>query len=324
MGARKHPWKKLSGGAIALVALVAATAGFRCPGAEPAATSGGPGGGGGGGAGGTGGAPGTTTSQSASQTSTDASTSVSTDASTSTTVDVSSSSGTGGSSSSGGCTADLMNDPTNCGECGRICALTQVNIAGCMNGVCSPTCMPGFFDLSSPLAPDPDDGCESYERRVFVTSTPHFPNFLGAVGGDSICQSIGDSVFGFGPTWAAWLSDGTTSPSLRFNRSLAAYKLVDGTVVALDWSDLTDGSLTHPIDLDEHGLLWDNAEVWTATDEFGDLAGADCSEWTMLGTGMMGSEIAGVGNTAGVLAEWTAVYDQFCNRDNVRLYCFEQ
>jgi hypothetical protein len=47
---------------------------------------------------------------------------------------------------------------------------------------------------------------------------------------------------------------------------------------------------------------------------------ASCTEWSN------GSEknTGGVGASNEFDSRWTNVFLQFCNRDNVRLYCFEQ
>lgn len=213
----------------------------------------------------------------------------------------------------------------NCGECGRSCAGATVDVPMCSNGVCTSTCALGFFNVSTPIAPDPDDGCESHERRVFLTSQNVLADFIGAPNADAKCQMLGESALGAGTTWVAWLSDAATSPAMRFNRSLVAYKLVDGTIIANDWTDLTDGMLTNPITKDELGNTLPNNEVWTATDPQGNWAGAaDCQGWTVQGTGMAGGPVGQVGHSDSTAGAWTNVFTQFCNRDNVKLYCFEQ
>lgn len=178
--------------------------------------------------------------------------------------------------------------------------------------------------MSNPAAPDPDDGCESHERRVFLTAQFVFADFMGAPNADVKCQMFGEAAFGAGTSWVAWLSDASTSPATRFNRSLVPYKLVDGTVIASDWNDLTDGMLAAPIEKDQFGTTWPNNEVWTATDAQGNwVGGPDCQGWTVLGMGVPGGPTGTVGHS-GSTTTWSTVFDQHCNRDNVKLYCFEQ
>ena len=52
----------------------------------------------------------------------------------------------------------IANDVGNCGECGKICNLQNVEIHTCDNGQCGiAKCVPGFSDLNEQAA----DGCES-------------------------------------------------------------------------------------------------------------------------------------------------------------------
>ena len=61
-------------------------------------------------------------------------------------------------------------------------------------------------------------------------------------------------------TYRAWLSDDTGSPSTRFRCTAAVcsgqgYQLPDQaqTQIATDWTDLTDGTLIHAINVTELG-----------------------------------------------------------------------
>jgi hypothetical protein len=51
-----------------------------------------------------------------------------------------------------------------------------------------------------------------------------------------------------GGTWLAWLSGNGGSPDSRFFKSQVPYLRLDGAVVAANWTALTDGTLTNPID----------------------------------------------------------------------------
>jgi hypothetical protein len=85
----------------------------------------------------------------------------------------------------------------------------------------------------------------------------------------------------------AWLSDDTGSPSTRFMRSTGPYVLVDGTVIANDWADLTDGNLAAAIHLTETGgdadVLPGVGGVWTHTLPDGTPGGSSlnvhCENW---------------------------------------------
>jgi hypothetical protein len=66
------------------------------------------------------------------------------------------------------------------------------------------------------------------------------------------CQARADAV-GLDCTYKAWLSTVDDSPKTRFVHAPGPYRLVDGTKIADDWADLTDGTLRQAIDLDEAG-----------------------------------------------------------------------
>ena len=71
----------------------------------------------------------------------------------------------------------------------------------------------------------------------------------------------------------------------------------------------------------EVGTTHTNDEVWTGTTPFGSYEGSSCANWTN-GSGSM--PYAAVGNSGHTAGSWSDVFDQFCDRTNVRLYCFEQ
>jgi hypothetical protein len=121
---------------------------------------------------------------------------------------------------------------------------------------------------------------------------------------------------GVSGTFKAWLSASDGSPAATFSTSAVPYVLVDGTVVAVDWDDLVDGTLAHPIDEDENGAPV-GGDVWTGTDPTGNAALATCNDWSSTsGSGQCGST-SQVGNA------WTA---SSIPRRNIRLrlYCFER
>lgn len=157
-------------------------------------------------------------------------------------------------------------------------------------------------------------------RRVFVSSSAVAPDFGGALGADGKCQTFAN-LAGLGGSWRAWVSDATTSPSLRFSLSGVPYRLLDGTVIARDWTALVSGTLSAPIDRDEFAGARLDKEVWTATKADGTLAADGCTGFT---TATMSASPATVGLTGNSDGMWTSAYVQFCDRTNVRLYCFEQ
>lgn len=189
----------------------------------------------------------------------------------------------------------------------------------CTAGVCDSTCNPGRLNLFLPEAfMGPDDGCESTVHRVFVTEATFSSSFGGAVGADMRCQMAAGAA-GLTGIWAAWISDVGSSPSVRFNKDLGPYILLDGTPVANDWLDLTDGQLDHAIDLTETMQLTDTG-VWTGTRPNGAAAPAVdyCMNWSSPG----GTTSFGFASSTD--GSWTAnPNDPGC--DNIlHLYCFEQ
>jgi hypothetical protein len=157
--------------------------------------------------------------------------------------------------------------------------------------------------------------------RVFVSSATYPGNLGGVRGADATCQALAVAS-GLGGSWMAWISDDTTSPSIRFTRSTAPYALVDGTVVASSWSALTSGRLGHGVDHDENDRRVGGVttEAWTATNTDGTSNGGGCKEFTSSSHYAPYVVVGVSGNTD---ATWTNVYLQFCDRTD-HLYCFEQ
>jgi len=155
----------------------------------------------------------------------------------------------------------------------------------------------------------------------------------GLAGADAKCQAAADasSIVPEG-TYLAWLSDSTGSPSTRFTRSTVPYVLPTGATVANNYSDLTDGTLINPINIDESGMqippLFNTNPtfVWTNT-SIGGLAAsiffsASCSDWErsdFLDQAIVGDPILSTDNN------WTAKQGaDTCDQPGNHLYCFQQ
>jgi hypothetical protein len=155
--------------------------------------------------------------------------------------------------------------------------------------------------------------------RVFVSSTVFGGNLSGLTGADSICQDLAEAA-GLPGVYKAWLSDSTASPSTRFVRSTGPYRLVNGTKIADNWTDLTNGSLDAPINRTQAGnAVGDSNLVWTHTQTDGSaLDGANhCGNWaTATGDGDVGTDAASD-------ATWTVNGFAACNTGH-HLYCFQQ
>jgi hypothetical protein len=155
-------------------------------------------------------------------------------------------------------------------------------------------------------------------RRVFITSEAFAPNFGSAASADQVCQTVADGK-GLGGTFRAWISDDKSWPAQDFTRSSDPYVLLDDTLVANDWTDLTDGSLAHSIDRDEAGQFISVREAWTGTDEWGGATADNCNRWKSAAAAHLANQ--GVSDLTN--AGWTNVYLQYCDR-LCSLYCFEQ
>lgn len=205
----------------------------------------------------------------------------------------------------GGACVNLLTDTQNCGACGNPC--TAVG-AVCSSGAC--------------VNP----------RRVFVTSTLYNGNLGGIWGGDAKCQEKADNagLGGGGGKWRAWISSSTVSAKNRFRHFNVPYKLLDGTLIANNWTDLTDGTLQNPINKDENSGRVESY-AWTGTDSSGGgTSGRTCVDFSTA------EGVAAVGITTRMDNMWTnglfSVSNgqggyvggnyQFCS-SLYRLYCFE-
>ena len=178
--------------------------------------------------------------------------------------------------------------------------------------------------------------CTLSEKKVFVTSATYDGAFddsdgLGAADAECAQLATAASLTGSYKAWLSGQSDpflgGDLSASARLNQNFLAYELVNGTKVADNWDDLTDGSLDAPINVDENGTTVAASNVWTGTTAGGDAAASpfggpeapdSCGTWTTT----TGSAI--FGSTTATSSAWSeTMTSAACSQMN-RLYCFEQ
>jgi hypothetical protein len=84
------------------------------------------------------------------------------------------------------------------------------------------------------------------------------------------------------------------------------------------------GTLQHPINIQEDGTPPPAAavyEVWTATRANGTYSGNACANWT---NNTATPPTGDVGVTSVTNSGWTDIYQQFCDRTTIHVYCFEQ
>lgn len=200
-------------------------------------------------------------------------------------------------------------------EAGEDCDVGDLNGASCatlgFDG--------GSLACDGPTCHFNTSGC--FRNKIaFATSAPYDGNLGGLDGADAVCNAHAFAG-GLAGTYRAWLADGTGSPSTRFIQSSQPYELVDGTLVANNWADLTDGTLQNPINRDENGTtvstpttVWTNVTTAGATD-----TAADCVDWTS----DSGGDSGGIGSSTSATSIWTDLGGQGCNL-TLLLYCFEQ
>jgi len=165
------------------------------------------------------------------------------------------------------------------------------------------------------------------ERRIFVTETAQNADFGGLAGADALCASEAAAA-GLEGIFKAWLSTTSSPVADRVTRSTVPYVLVDGTLVADDWDDLTDGDIAARINLDANRQLR-GGDVWTGTLPNGlpymNDAALDAGVPTIDCEGFE-SAFEGVGlcgTTASTAANWTANDTPACST-TLRLFCIEQ
>ncbi len=95
-------------------------------------------------------------------------------------------------------------------------------------------------------------------RTVFLLPRVGPPAGLGGLAGaDARCQDAADDA-GLQGTYMAWLSvSAAASAAGRFSHDGGPFFLTDGTEIALDWGDLTDGTLAAPILVAADGMTYD-------------------------------------------------------------------
>ena len=171
-----------------------------------------------------------------------------------------------------------------------------------------------------------DDGCNAEcveDRLVFVTDEPYGVDEIGWI--DGAYALCGKNAEKFGHPhplrFRAWISDGTDSPSNRFDHSPGRYVLPTGQAIATSWEDLTDGELLAPIDRTLSGAVVQEAQVWTGTKPDGTTTDeGHCKAWTSWDL-----DPVTYGYTDLSDAGWTDYASDFplvCG-GAARLYCFE-
>jgi len=161
-----------------------------------------------------------------------------------------------------------------------------------------------------------DSGVNAYDLAALGVGS-------GLTGADEFCsnQARAASLPG---TYKAWLSSSTSSVASRFTHGAVPYVMVDGTHIAENWSDLTDGSLEAPITRNASGEDMGVGGVWTATSPSGEISYSNntCFDWTYGGSNVSGAD----GYMGASHGDWSLNSVQpldTCDKRS-RLYCFQQ
>lgn len=186
-------------------------------------------------------------------------------------------------------------------------------------------------------------------KYVFVTKLRVMGNLIleagnlgytgsnGIDAGDYICQTEATDA-GLPGTYKAWIAaSAATSPNGRFYKSTGRYIKADATstLVANNWTDLTDGTLASAINRHADGTsVTGELKVWTNVTDAGLLTpianfwAQHCLSWTTSNS----SNWSGLGTSNSTTATWTygtasGQYDR-CDGTHFggpyRLYCFQQ
>jgi hypothetical protein len=175
------------------------------------------------------------------------------------------------------------------------------------------------------------DGTCAGAALVFVSSTVSDAALGGPRGADKICAELAREAE-LGGYWMSWTSDSCTSPLQRFEASTLPYHLLSGTLIANDWTDLTDDYLENPIDMDEMGDVivgtdpfFRDTLVWTNTEPNGARhSNNGCRGLRTNDIGGVNGIPAAAGSTTSIWKPWTVWSTPQCSTVDLRIYCFEQ
>ena len=161
-------------------------------------------------------------------------------------------------------------------------------------------------------------------RLAFVTSLEYNGNLGGVSGADKHCADRA-SAASLSGSWMAWIADGAdaSAPATRFSfKAPKGYARTDGTKIADDWADLTDGSLDAPLSRTESGNIANNNEdeAWTNVAASGARKGnSHCNNWSSNNSNQSGHR----GRWTQTNGQWTDANTGGCDRTK-RLFCFQQ
>ncbi len=166
------------------------------------------------------------------------------------------------------------------------------------------------------------------EKVAFVEYDQISAQFLGGiVSANARCQAAANAA-GLQGTYYAWLadSDPNSAPATRFSSDIRSgtYAIVmpNGTQIAADWSDLTDGNISNNLSVTEFGSslishVDGNMITNVNSDRTQFASTGTCSDYTS------GSEPVRRGDSRQSDGRWTSSGTVGCNA-GAHIYCFEQ
>jgi len=188
---------------------------------------------------------------------------------------------------------------------------------------------PGMAETTNLIDDDCDGVVDNGFKYAFVSNTighGAYPAWGSLAGANAVCQTEADAGTVPSGTYAAWLSDDTSSPATSFTQSAVPYVNTNGDQIAPDWAGLIDGTLDNPIKWTADGTDMTATGLWVMTNTT--IAGlprgsANCNNYNTSNTGSVDS-----GTLESVNANWTAnpaTFGGSCSPvGGWRLYCFQQ
>ncbi len=167
------------------------------------------------------------------------------------------------------------------------------------------------------------NGTLNCKRLAFVTRETFTGNLGGLAGADQKCFEAAKKIPGFGGrAFRAWLSDTTAAAKARLPKGTGTYRRMDNAAIATSFTDLSDGSVSSPIALDQNGTKLETGDlersVWTGTTVDGVDSTFNCFDWTSADTMESGS----YGDSQAKDRAWTDSGMDSCNASR-HLYCVE-
>lgn len=115
------------------------------------------------------------------------------------------------------------------------------------------------------------------QRRIVFVSTSAWTSTTSPATRDTRCNQDAGAA-GLCGTYKAWVANGGSN-NVSSTTNVAYYR-TDGTKVADNWADLTDGTLDAAIDKYASGANASGWDVWTGISSNGTVNAATCSNWT--------------------------------------------